>query len=415
MLRALVLLVVFAGGCAALRPDFTDVARSEGAAVVAVASGFDEAAGDEEGPLFGSGFIVTSDGYIVTNAHLVEQAPEDVTVRLADRRELKAAVVGSDPVSDIALLKVTGSGLPHVRIGDSRKLQAGEWVAAIGSPFGLEQSVTAGIVSATDRTLPEEGFVPFIQTDVAVNPGNSGGPLFDLHGEVIGVNSVIYSASGGFVGVSFAVPIEVAMDVVRELRAYGHVTHGRIGVRLQELTADLAAALDVPGGQGALLLEILDRSPAQRAGLRPGDVVVRFAGKPVRTPGDLMRLVSGTPPGEKVLTEFVRHSERHLVYVTIEEARPPIAIRRAGARAPGEPLGLLLVPSSEGLAVKHVGGSALRAGLQAGDIVVSVNGEPVLTPAEFQGALAKLARGANVALLVQREGIRRFVAVRLPE
>ena len=415
MLRVLVLLAVLAGGCAALRPDFTDVARSEGAAVVAIAAGSDEAADDEEGPLFGSGFLITSDGYIVTNAHLVEQAPGDVVVRLADRRQLKAALVGSDPVTDIALLKVAASGLPHVRIGDSRKLQPGEWVAAIGSPFGLEQSVTAGIVSATERTLPEEGFVPFIQTDVAVNPGNSGGPLFDLRGEVIGVNSVIYSATGGFVGVSFAVPIEVAMDVVRELRAYGRVAHGRIGVRLQELTPDLASALGVPDGEGALLLEILDRSPAQRAGLQPGDVVVRFGGKPVRGPGDLMRLVSDTPPGEKVLTEFVRAGERRRVYIAVEEAGSARATHPAGARPPGEPLGLLLVPSPDGLAVKHVEGSALRAGLEVGDIVVSVNGEPVLTPAEFQSAVAKLGRGANVALLVQREGLRRFVAVRVPE
>jgi serine protease Do len=425
---ALVLLAALAAGCATLRPDFTAVARSEGAAVVNISAGTGAPAeedmplepGDEplaplpEGPLFGSGFLITSDGYIITNAHLVEQAPDEIVVRLSDRREFKAELVGSDPVSDIALVKIPASGLPRVRIGDSRKLQPGQWVAAIGSPFGLERSVTAGIVSATGRMLPEEGYVPFIQTDVAVNPGNSGGPLFDLQGEVIGVNSVIYSASGGFVGVSFAVPIEVAMDVVRELRAHGRVTRGRIGVRLQEMTSDLAAALKVPRGEGALLLDILRDGPAERAGLHAGDVIVRFGGKPVRSHGDMMRLASEAQPGEMVLTEFIRGGERQRVYLTVEEARSTASIRRPGVAA-GEPLGLVLAPSEDGLEVKRAEGAAQRAGLQSGDIIVSVNGVPVLTPGEFDEALAGVAKGTNVAVLVQREGIRRFLAVRLPD
>jgi len=429
MFRALVLLTALAAGCAALRPDFTTVARTEGAAVVNVSAGYGAPPDEEpplqpgeepsqplpEGPLFGSGFLITGDGYIITNAHLVDPSPEEIVVRLNDRREFKAELVGSDAVSDIALLKIAASGLPHVRIGDSRKLQPGQWVAAIGSPFGLERSVTAGIVSATNRMLPEEGYVPFIQTDVAVNPGNSGGPLFDLQGEVVGVNSVIYSSSGGFVGVSFAVPIEVAMEVVRELRAYGRVTRGRIGVRLQELTSDLAAALKVPGGRGALVLEVLRDGPAERAGLLPGDVIVRFAGKPVPDYGELMRLASEAHPGELVLAELLREGSLQRAYIKVEEARRAPAVRRPGARAPGEPLGLVLAPSEDGLEVKRAEGAAQRAGLEPGDLILSVNGAPVLTPGEFDDALAKVAKGANVALLVQREGVRRFVAVRLPD
>jgi serine protease Do len=429
MLRLLALTVALAAGCAALRPDFTAAARSEGAAVVNVSAGYGPG-GDYEmppdpnqpglpplgvGPVFGSGFLISADGYIVTNAHLVEHAPDEIVVRLFDRREFKARLVGADPVSDIALVKIEAQGLPIVRVGDSRKLQPGQWVAAIGSPFGLERSVTAGIVSATGRMLPEEGYVPFIQTDVALNPGNSGGPLLDLRGEVIGVNSVIYSASGGFMGLSFAVPIEVAMDVARELRAHGVVTRGRIGVRLQELSSELAAALGVPGGAGALLLDVFRDGPAERAGLRPGDVVVSFAGQPVRDHTDLMRLAAHARPGESVATDFVRQGERRRLFLAVGAARRAAPARRAAMPAVGEPLGLALAPSEEGLAVRRAEGAAQRAGLQSGDIIVSVNGAPVLTPGQFADALAKLPQGAAAALLVQRDGVRRFLALRLPE
>jgi serine protease Do len=429
MRRALLLLVFLAGGCAAFRPDFATVAQSEGAAVVNISAGSGTAVDDDlplrpeddepgpplpEGPLFGSGFLITSDGYIITNAHLVEQAPDEIVVRLSDRREFKGELVGTDAVSDIALVKIAAGGLPHVRIGRSRSLQPGQWVAAIGSPFGLERSVTAGIVSATGRMLPEEGYLPFIQTDVAVNPGNSGGPLFNTSGEVIGVNSVIYSASGSYAGVSFAVPIEVAMDVARELRSYGRVTRGRIGVRLQELTSDLASALKVPGGEGALILDVLRDGPAEHAGLRAGDVVVRFGGKAVRDHGDLMRLASDAHPGELVLTEFIRDGQRQRVYVTAGEARRAPPVRRPAPPA-GEPLGLVLAPSEDGLEVKRAEGAAGRAGLQFGDVILSVNGTPVVTPRDFDAALANVQKGVAVALLVQREGVRRFLAVRLPE
>ncbi len=429
MLRGTVLLVALVAGCAAIRPDFTEVARSEGAAVVNVLVGAGAAYDEEDvplpggdggdlplfpaGPLSGSGFVVSADGYVVTNAHLVDAAPEEITVRLGERRELKAKLVGADPVTDIALLKVDAHDLPRVRIGDSRHLQPGQWVAAIGSPFGLDRSVTAGIVSATGRTLPEEGYVPFIQTDVALNPGNSGGPLFDLRGEVVGVNSVIYSASGGYMGVSFAVPIELAMEVVRELRAHGKVTRGRIGVRLQELTPELAQALAVPGGQGALVLEVLPRSPAARAGLAPGDVVVALGGKAVRDHNELMRLATQARPGESVTVDFIRRGERKRVQIAVEEAQRTPPPRRAKAPAGGAPLGLVVVPSAEGLEVKRAEGAALRAGLLDGDIIVSVNGAAVATPRELEEALAAVPVGANLALLVLRDGVRRFIAVRM--
>jgi serine protease Do len=428
MVRSVLLLAALLAGCAATRPDFTDVARSEGAAVVNVLAGpgapdyegdLPLAADGEDlppllvGPLSGSGFLVSSDGYVVTNAHLVDAAPEELTVRLADGRELPAALVGADAVTDIALLKIAAQGLPRARIGDSRRLAAGQWVAAIGSPFGLERSVTAGIVSATGRVLPEEGYVPFIQTDVALNPGNSGGPLFDLRGEVVGVNSVIYSASGGYMGVSFAVPIEVAMEVVRELRAHGKVTRGRIGVRLQELSAELAQALGVPGAQGALVLDVLPRSAAERAGLAPGDVIVAFAGKPVRDHNELVRLTTQARPGETAAVDLIRRGARKRVQVVIEETQRSAPPRRAKAPAVGAPLGLVVVPSPEGLEVKRAEGAAQRAGLLDGDIIVSVNGAAVATPRELEEALAPVPDGASIALLVQRDGVRRFVAVRM--
>ena len=253
----------------------------------------------------GSGFVIDAAGYIITNAHLVAER-RDIKVRLADRREFEARVIGVDALSDIALIKIEAGGLPPVRIGDPAKLRPGEWVAAIGSPFGFERSVTAGIVSAVNRTLPEESFVPFIQTDVAVNPGNSGGPLFNLQGEVVGVNSMIYSETGSYMGVSFAIPIDVAMDVARQLRASGKVTRGRIGVRLQELTAELARAFRLPDTSGAAVVEVFRRSPAERAALQAGDVIVRFAGKPVESDADLVRLTAAALPGSSVEVELVR-------------------------------------------------------------------------------------------------------------
>jgi len=442
---ALVLLVV---KCAAAQgPDFTALVRDAGASVVALTGGLqpvlpdlplpDDDAEDPGllrdflrryfGPSaelrsLGSGFVIDASGYIITNAHLVGDGQE-IVVRLADRREFEARLVGLDPVSDIALLKVEASGLQPVRVGDPAKLRPGEWVAAIGAPFGLERSVTAGIVSAVGRTLPEESFVPFIQTDVAVNPGNSGGPLFNLAGEVVGVNSVIYSDTGGYQGLSFAIPIDVAMDVAAQLRARGKVTRGRIGVRLQEVTVELAKAFQLPRPAGALVVDVFKGSPAERAAIRPGDVVVRFGGKPVETDADLVRFTAGARPGSTVEIDFMRFGAPLTARVRIEEARSASMPPAGALRPERDLLGLELVPLNPrqrerlrvdgGLVVERPG-EASRAGLLRGDIILSVNGKTVSSAEVFRAMLNAAGKGETVALLVQRDGSRQFVPLRVP-
>ena len=371
----------------------------------------------------GSGFVLDASGYVITNAHLVADG-QDIVVRLADRREFEAKVVGFDVLSDIALLKIEASGLQAVRLGDPAKLRPGEWVAAIGSPFGLERSVTAGIVSAVGRTLPEETFVPFIQTDVAVNPGNSGGPLFNLRGEVVGVNSGFYSDTGGYVGLSFAIPIDVAMEVVAQLRAHGKVTRGRIGVRLQEVTVELAKAFRLPRAAGALVVDVFKGSAAERAAILPGDVVVRFGGKPVETDADLVRFTAGAKPGTAVEVELVRFGAPLTARVRIEEARSPAMPPAAALKPERELLGLELSPLTPrqrerlriegGLVVERAGEGGSRAGLVRGDIILSVNGKTVSSAEVFRAVLAAAGKGATVALLVQRDGARQFVPLRLP-
>lgn len=451
MNRALLLAAVVLGGCAAATPDFSTLVRQEAAAVVKVGAfgagapeeplapgeGEDEPAdlaevferllggGVVAAPNLGSGFLVSADGYIVTNAHLVEGADADgIVVRLADRRDFKARLVGADPVSDIALLKIDAGRLPKVTLGNARELHPGQWVAAIGSPLGLDQSVTAGIVSAIGRTLPEESYLPFIQTDVPINPGNSGGPLFNLRGEVVGVNTVIYSATGGFMGLSFAVPIDIAMDVVRELKANGRMTRGRIGVRLQDLSPELARALRVPADAGATVVDVMRSGPAERAGLRAGDVVLAFGGKPVRSHVELMRLVAAARPGEEVETLYARDGRLETLRLSIEEAHPPFA-PRVPLAADADPLGLLVVPLERrrrerlgldaGVMVLRAEGPAQRAGLEPGDIIVSVNTAPVATPYAFHQRMRAAGRGASVALLVQRGGVRSFAVLRVPD
>jgi serine protease Do len=373
----------------------------------------------------GAGFVIDESGYIITNAHLVDSAERgEVVVRLADRREYEARVVGFDPISDIALLKIEASGLPAVRTGDPAKLRPGEWVAAIGSPFGLERSVTAGIVSAVGRTLPEENFIPFIQTDVAVNPGNSGGPLFNLRGEVVGVNSGIYSDTGGYMGLSFAIPIDVAMEIAAQLRAHGKVTRGRIGVRLQEVTAELAKAFKLAQPSGALILDAFKGGAAERAAIRPGDVVVRFDGKTVESDADLVRLTAGAKPGTTVEIELVRFGAPLTARVRVDEARSPAPMPPALLKRESEPLGLQAAPLNPlqrerlrvegGLLVERPGQAGQRAGLVRGDLILSVNGKSVATMAEFHRLAESAGRGATLALLVQREGIRQFVPLRLP-
>ena len=449
LLLALAAPAVAAQAAAAAAPDFTALVRDAAAAVVNLTGGqssvySDLPLADEEeeeaepsilreflrrfhGPSpdlrsLGSGFVIDPAGYIITNAHLVAER-RDIRVRLADRREFEARVIGVDALSDIALIKIEAGALAPARIGDPAKLRPGEWVAAIGSPFGFERSVTAGIVSAVNRTLPEESFVPFIQTDVAVNPGNSGGPLFNLQGEVVGVNSVIYSETGGYMGVSFAIPIDVAMDVARQLRASGKVTRGRIGVRLQEVTAELARAFGLPDTSGAAVVEVFRRSPAESAALQAGDVIVRFAGKPVENDADLVRLTAAARPGSNVELEVVRFGAPLRLRIAIDEARPPI-MPPAITVPEHEPLGLQLAPLERklreqlqidgGLRVERARDASRRAGLMRGDIILSVNGKAVSSADGFRALLAAAGKGTTVALLVQREGNRQFLPLRVP-
>jgi serine protease Do len=276
----------------------------------------------------GSGFIISQDGYVLTNAHVVADSDE-VRVRLTTKHEYKAKVIGADLRTDVALVKIDASGLPMVKTGDPNQLEVGEWVAAIGAPFGFENSVTAGIVSAKGRSLPEEAYVPFIQTDVALNPGNSGGPLFNMRGEVIGINSMIYSQTGGYMGLSFAVPIDIARDIAQQLRGSGKVMRGRIGVQAQEVTADLAASFGLKEIGGALIAMVEKGGPADKAGIEPGDVVLAFDGKPVQTAADLARMTGSTRPGSTVTLDTWRKGEKRQAKVTVAELPPE---RPAAAR-----------------------------------------------------------------------------------
>ncbi len=274
--------------------------------------------GEAPASSLGSGFIISQDGYILTNAHVIAQTDE-VSVKLTNKREYTARVIGADPYTDVALIKIDASGLPAVAIGDPAKLEPGEWVAAIGAPFGFENSVTVGVVSAKGRLLPNESYVPFIQTDVAVNPGNSGGPLFSTRGEVVGINSQIYSETGGYMGISFAIPIDIAMDISKQLRESGKVTRGRIGVQVQEMTLDLASALGLKEARGALVAAVERGGPADKAGIRPGDVIMSLNGKAVENSADLARFVAATKPGTTVNGEVWRKGETVQVKVTVDE------------------------------------------------------------------------------------------------
>jgi serine protease Do len=357
----------------------------------------------------GSGFIVSADGYLLTNAHVVDGASE-VTVKLADKRELKAKVVGLDKMTDVAVLKVDASGLPVVKIGDPAKTRVGEWVAAIGAPFGMERSVTSGIVSAKSRNLPSERLVPFIQTDVAVNPGNSGGPLFNMAGEVIGINSQIYSTTGGYMGMAFAIPINVAMQVKDQLVAHGKVTRGRIGVAVQEVTSQLAQSFGLDKARGALVSNVDAGGPAAKGGLQAGDVIVAFGGKPIESSGELPALVAGTKPGEAVDLRVVRNGAEQSVKVTIGEM-PAERTNVAAAAAPEGKLGVSVRAGDKGIVVEQAGGAAAKAGVRKGDVILGVNGKPVKSLEELKGAID--GAGKQAALLVQRGEASIFIPVQL--
>jgi len=368
----------------------------------------------------GSGFIVSADGLILTNAHVVADA-QKVTVKLTDRREFEASVIGSDAKSDVAVLKIDAQNLPVVRLGDPRALQVGEWVVAIGSPFGFENTVTAGIVSAKGRNLPDDTYVPFIQTDVAVNPGNSGGPLFNLRGEVVGINSQIYSRSGGYQGVSFAIPIDVAMDVGRQLQAKGHVTRGRIGVGIQDLDQALAESfgLDVP--RGALVSNVEKGGPAEKAGLREGDVILSFDGQAIDSAGQLPSAVAATDPGKAVTLQVWRDRATREVEVKLGQTTDENAVAANNDGAAAGRLGMMVRPLSaeekqqvelsDGLVVEDVEGAAAEAGVRPGDIVVAANGTAVKSVEQLRSVVS--GSKSHVALLVQRGDARVFVPVEL--
>jgi serine protease Do len=372
----------------------------------------------------GSGFIVTPDGYILTNAHVVADADE-VTVRMTDRREYPAKVVGVDTRSDVAVIKIEGKNLPVVRVGDASKLRPGEWVVAIGSPFGFDNSVTAGIVSATGRTMAgDQTGMMFIQTDVAVNPGNSGGPLFNLNGEVVGINSQIYSRSGGYMGLSFAIPIDLAINVRDQLIKTGHVTRGRIGVQIQPVNAQLAESFELDRPRGALVGQVIDGGPAQKAGVRSGDIILSVDGRLVERSDQLPSVISAITPGRDIKVEVWRDKQPKVLSVRVEELKEEptqrVSNRDLEEPAKADKLGLSVRPlgneerrsaSTEGyLLVEDVTGPAEQAGVRPGDVILGVNGKPVKSLAELRNATAS---AKTVALLLERDGAHIFVPIRL--
>ena len=389
---------------------------------------------DPDNRSLGSGFIVSSDGYVLTNAHVVEGADE-IVVKLSDKREFRARLMGADPRSDVALLKIEASGLPKVSLGDPGKLRVGDWVLAIGSPFGFENSVTAGIVSAKGRSLPQENFVPFIQTDVAINPGNSGGPLFNLKGEVIGINSQIYSQTGGFMGLSFAIPIDVAMEVQSQLKAHGRVQRGRIGVVIQEVSRELADSFRLDKAVGALVSSVEKGGPADKAGLEQGDIVLRFDSRPVGISGDLPRIVGSTRPGARVPVQVWRKGAQLEVSVVVaalpdDRVRKPVLPMARPEVAPNK-LGIVVADPSQqqrrdgrfasgGVVVEALRSASARASeIQAGDAILAIINRGVRTDLRSADQFGRLVAGLEpsqaVTLLVQRGDTQTFVPVRTLE
>jgi serine protease Do len=376
----------------------------------------------------GSGFIISADGYVLTNAHVINAADE-VIVKLSDKREFKAKIIGSDRRTDVALLKIDASGLPKVSIGDPNQLKVGEWVAAIGSPFGLENTMTAGIVSAKGRALPQENFVPFIQTDVAINPGNSGGPLFNLKGEVVGINSQIYSRSGGSMGLSFSIPIDVAMNVSNQLKSGGKISRGWLGVSIQEITKDLADSFGMKNTNGALVAGVEKNGPADKGGLDAGDVILKFDGKVINSSSDLPRAVGGVKPGKSVSVEVLRKGATKTLSVTVGEApddKDDVTTPSKGAAKPevnriGLTLNELTPPQKKklngknGLLVTDSQGAAATAGIRRGDVVLGINNTEVTTVEQFNKTLAGVSNGKTVAVLVLRGESTLYVPIKVTD
>ena len=463
MLRRFAVLFLLAGGVIAGSlahamelPDFTGLVEKQGPAVVNISTTqiirnpqtfpnipendpfYDffkrfapQMPRERESQSLGSGFFITSDGYIMTNAHVVDHA-EKITVRLTDKREFSAKVIGADKRTDVALLKIEASGLPIITKGDPDKLKVGEWVVAIGSPFGFDSSVTAGIVSAKGRSLPRDNYVPFIQTDVAINPGNSGGPLFNMNGEVVGINSQIYTRSGGSMGLSFAIPIDVAMQVADQLRTTGKVVRGRIGVTIQELTLELAESFGLSKPNGALVSSVEKNAPADKAGIEASDVILKFDGKPVDSSNDLPRIVAATKPGSKVVVELWRKGASRQATVVVGQMPEESGMTSPAANQKGDGsekiprLGIAVSELSKeqqqeldvagGLVVENVEGSAARAaGLLQGDVLLAIGNVQIRSIEQFNKFLKQVAKGRNVALLVRRGDNVLYVAIRLDE
>ncbi|MFZ5512512.1 MAG: DegQ family serine endoprotease [Pseudomonadota bacterium] len=437
-------------------PDFTDMVEKQGAAVVNISTTqiirgrqLPQFPGlDEDDPMFdffrrfiprqpgqprefeskslGSGFIISADGYILTNAHVVESADE-ILVKLTDKREFKAKVIGADKRTDVALIKIDAGGLPKVTLGDPNKLRVGEWVVAIGSPFGFENTVTAGIVSAKGRWLPQENYVPLIQTDVAINPGNSGGPLFNMKGEVVGINSQIYSRTGGWMGLSFAIPIDLAMEIQQQLKTAGRVSRGRIGVVIQEVTRELAESFGLNKAAGALVNSVEKGGPADKAGIEPGDIILKFDGKEVANSSDLPRIVGSTKPGTRATVTVWRKGAARDLSLTVaeipDEKPAPRAQRRGRSELQPNRLGLALSElTPEQKRELKVGGGLLvedvlgRSDLRPGDVILAVilkgTSHEVKTVEQFNRLLGQLDKSASVTLLVRRGDLQTFITIK---
>ncbi|CAN6134347.1 DegQ Trypsin-like serine proteases, typically periplasmic, contain C-terminal PDZ domain [Methylophilaceae bacterium] len=447
-------------------PDFTDLAEKHGAEVVNISvtqsvhnngpvGGFPGMEGDEQMQEFfkrfgiplmpgmpgqggapqpdyksqslGSGFIISSDGYVLTNAHVINEADE-VIVKLADKREFKAKIIGADKRTDVALLKIDATGLPKVMIGDSAKLKVGEWVAAIGSPFGLENTMTAGIVSAKGRALPQENFVPFIQTDVAINPGNSGGPLFNLAGEVVGINSQIYSRSGGSMGLSFAIPIDVAIDVSNQLKANSKITRGWLGIAIQEITKELAESFSMKNTNGALVAGVEKNGPADKGGLEAGDVITKFDGKPIGVSADLPRAVGATKPGKIAAVEILRKGSAKTLNIGVGEmpsdgSETAAPSTKPNGKVEANKIGLTLkeltvqqkkkLNGKNGLLVVESVGAAAQAGIRRGDVILGLNNNESQSVEQFNKQINAVSAGKTVAVLVQRGESTLYVPIKV--
>jgi serine protease Do len=372
----------------------------------------------------GSGFVLTADGYIMTNAHVVDGADE-VLVTLTDKREFKAKIIGADKRTDVAVVKIAATGLPAVKVGDVGRLKVGEWVMAIGSPFGLENSVTAGIVSAKQRDTGD--YLPFIQTDVAINPGNSGGPLINMRGEVVGINSQIYSRSGGYMGIAFAIPMDEAIRVSDQLRTSGRVSRGRIGVQIDQVTKDVAESLGLGKAQGVLVRGVEEGSPADKAGIEAGDIILRFDGKALEKAADLPRMVGNTKPGTRVsLTVFRRGANKELNVTVAEiEAEKTTAQRSTDKKATpasGEHFGLVVADLTDvqkkelrvrgGARVESAAEPATRAGLREGDVIMAIANQEVLSSKDFETIMARVDKSHPVSLLIRRGETAQYVLIR---